>query len=179
MSRIGKKLITLPKGVSIQKGEHALTVKGPKGALSVPMPPAITLEQNDGTLSFVRADESKKTRALHGLTRALTQNCITGVTDGYSRKLEITGVGYKAEVRGKSLVLALGYSHPVVFAPPEEISIGVPQPTVVMVTGIDKQLVGQVAANIRDLRPPEPYNGKGIKYEGEIIRRKAGKAAAK
>ena len=179
MSRIGKKIITLPKGVSVKQAPGTLSVKGPKGELNVPMPPVISAAVVDGVLTFARADESKKTRALHGLTRALTQNCVAGVTDGFSRKLEITGVGYKAELRGSSLVLALGFSHPIVFAPPKEITVGVPAPTQIMITGIDKQLVGQVAANIRGFRPPEPYNGKGIKYEGEIIRRKAGKAAAK
>ena len=179
MSRIGKKIITLPKGVTVKQGAGSLNVKGPKGELTVPVPPAISMEQKDGVLSFLRADETKKTRALHGLTRALTQNCITGVTEGFSRKLEITGVGYKAELRGRSLVLALGFSHPIVFAPPPEITITVPAPTQILISSIDKQLVGQVAANIRGFRPPEPYNGKGVKYEGEIIRRKAGKAAAK
>lgn len=179
MSRIGKKLITVPKGVTVQQAGDLLKIKGPKGELSVPMPPSITMELQDGTLTFIRADEAKKTRALHGLTRALTANCITGVTTGFSRKLEITGVGYKAEIRGKALVLALGFSHPIVFFPPDEITIAVPAPTQVAITGSDKQLVGQVAANIRGFRPPEPYNGKGVKYEGEIIRRKAGKAAAK
>ncbi len=179
MSRIGKKLITLPKGVTVTQQGDALKVKGPKGELTVPLPSSITMTQSDGTLTFARTDETKKVRALHGLTRALAQNCITGVTTGFTRKLEITGVGYKAEMRGKALVLALGYSHPIVFSPPEEIQIGVPAPTQVSITGIDKQLVGQIAANIRGFRPPEPYNGKGVKYEGEIIRRKAGKAAAK
>lgn len=179
MSRIGRKIIELPKGVSIQKADGALRVKGPKGELEMPLPASITADIKESELSFTRASEDRKTKALHGLTRALANNCVTGVTTGYSRKLDIVGVGYRAELRGKTLVLALGYSHPIVYQAPPEITIGVPVPTQIVISGSSKQLVGQIAANIRAFRPPEPYNGKGVKYENEIIRRKAGKTAAK
>ncbi len=172
-------MITLPKGVTVTPGEGSLKVKGPKGELAVPMPAEIAVAVNGPEVSFTRDGDTKRVRALHGLTRALTQNCVTGVSAGFTRKLEIVGVGYKAEMRGKALVLALGYSHPIVFTPPADIAITVPQPTAVVISGIDRGVVGQVAANIRGFRPPEPYKGKGVKYEGEAIRRKAGKAAAK
>jgi large subunit ribosomal protein L6 len=179
MSRIGRKIIALPKGVSIIPGETSLRVKGPKGELAVPLPAEVSVSVNGTEVSFTRSSETKRVRALHGLTRALTQNCVTGLSEGFTKKLTIVGVGYKAELRGKSLVLALGYSHPIVFMPPPDITITVPVPTAVVISGADRQVVGQVAANLRGFRPPEPYNGKGVKYEGEIIRRKAGKAAAK
>ncbi len=179
MSRIGRKIIELPKGVSIAQDGGVLKVKGPKGALEVPVAKGVNPQIKDGELSFTRASEDKKTRALHGLTRALANSAIVGVTEGFSKKLDIVGVGYRAELRGKTLVLALGFSHPIVFAAPPDITIGVPVPTSIVISGTDKQLVGQVAANIRAFRPPEPYNGKGVKYDNEIIRRKAGKAAAK
>lgn len=178
MSRIGNKPITIVKGVKVEKRDGVLQVSGPKGTLEAHVRPEITVEINDDQILLRRSSDEKLVKALHGLWRALIQNMIIGVTEGFQRKLEIVGVGYKAEIKGKRLQLSLGYSHPIVFSPPEGIKIEVPQPTSITISGIDKQLVGQVAAKLRSFRPPEPYKGKGIKYEGEVIRRKAGKAAA-
>jgi large subunit ribosomal protein L6 len=146
--------------------------------LSAAIPSSIVLEIKDGELALKRSSDEKAMRALHGTWRALMNNMVKGVTEGFQKRLEIVGVGYKAELKGKKLQLALGYSHPILFMPPDGIKIEVPQPTSMVVAGIDKQLVGQVAAKLRSFRPPEPYKGKGVKYEGEYIRRKAGKAAA-
>jgi large subunit ribosomal protein L6 len=178
VSRIGRKPVNIPKGVSVKSADGALVVKGPKGELSAKVHPniAVKLEGEQALLS--RSSDSKKDRALHGLWRALLQNMVLGVTQGYSRKLEIVGVGYRAELKGKKLQLQIGYSHPILFNPPEGIKIDVPTQTNITISGADKQLVGLVAAKIRSFRQPEPYKGKGIKYEGEYIRRKAGKAAA-
>lgn len=178
MSRIGKLPLTLPKGVTVQiQGAEAL-VSGPKGKLTVPVPAGITFSQEGEVVKLVRRDDSRQQRALHGLTRALLANAVTGTTQGFRRGLEIQGVGYRAEVRKDKVEFALGYSHPVVFPIPSGISVEVEKQVRLTVSGIDKQLVGQVAANIRGLRPPEPYKGKGIRYAGEVIVKKAGKAGA-
>lgn len=178
MSRIGRKPIPIAKGVNVAKKDGLVTVKGPKGELSAKVHPDIGIEVGQLEVVLTRASDEKQTRALHGLWRALLQNMVTGVTQGYSKKLEIVGVGYRAEMKGKKLQLLVGYSHPILFGPPEGITLEAPTQTNVVISGIDKQLVGLVAAKIRSFRPPEPYKGKGIKYEGEYIRRKAGKAAA-
>lgn len=179
MSRIGKKIITLPKEVQLQQTTGSISVKGPKGQLAMAVHPNVSITIAGNEVTVVRKSESKTDRALHGTHRALIQNMVKGVTEGYSKKLELVGVGYKAELRGNKLQLALGYSHPIIFFPPSAITIEVPAPTSIFVRGIDKQLVGEIAAKIRSFRPPEPYKGKGVKYEGEHIRRKAGKTAGK
>ncbi len=178
MSRIGRKPIPIVAGVNVVIAAGEVKVKGPKGELTARVHPDITAEVKEKEVLLSRHSDDKAHRALHGLWRALVANMVKGVTAGFEQKLEIVGVGYKAEMKGKSLQLALGYSHPILFRPPEGITLGAPTLTSIIVTGIDKQLVGQVAAKIRSFRPPEPYKGKGIKYEGEYIRRKAGKAAA-
>lgn len=178
MSRVGRKPIDIVSGVKIQKTAQGVSVKGPKGELSARVHDDIGFEIKDNQIFLTRKSDAKQIRSLHGLWRALMQNMVKGVTEGYSRKLELVGVGYKAEMKGKKIQLALGFSHPILFSPPDSIKIEVPAPTNILVSGIDKQLVGQVAAKIRSFRPPEPYKGKGVKYEGEHIRRKAGKAAA-
>ncbi|TSA19641.1 50S ribosomal protein L6 [bacterium] len=178
MSRVGRKPISIVKGVTITKKDDAIVVKGPKGELSARVHPDITIDVNPSEVLVSRHADDGAHRALHGLWRALIQNMVNGVTQGYSQKLEIVGVGYRAEMRGKKLQLMLGYSHPILFGPPDGVTIEAPTQTSIMITGIDKQLVGLVAAKIRSFRPPEPYKGKGVKYEGEYIRRKAGKAAA-
>ena len=180
MSRIGRKPIPLPKGVEIKQEGQSILVKGPKGSLTTALVPGIGMKMEDGGLHLVRADEENKTRAFHGLIRALVANNVKGVTEGFKRELDIIGVGYRAEVKGKEVVFQLGYSHPVRFPIPQGIEITVDAKTGhVVVSGIDKQKVGQVAAEIRGLRQPDPYKGKGIKYSDEVIRRKAGKAAGK
>jgi large subunit ribosomal protein L6 len=179
MSRIGKKLITLPKGVTAEQKEGSLSVKGPKGSLSTKLPEGITAKIENNEIVFTRPNDQPKTRALHGLTRALTNNMVVGVSEGFQKKLEMVGVGYKAEKKGKWVQFNLGFSHPVIFAGPEEITIDIPTPTTVTISGIDKQLVGAVAAKIRSIRPPEPYKGKGVKYSDERIIRKQGKTAGK
>jgi large subunit ribosomal protein L6 len=178
MSRIGRKPIQPVKGVNIERANGTLKVTGPKGALSASIPSTISIDVKDGIVAVGRSSDEKQQRALHGTWRALLNNMVKGVSDGFQRKLEIVGVGYKAEVKGKKIQLSLGYSHPILFAPPAGIKIEIPAPTSIVISGIDKQLVGQVAAKLRSFRPPEPYKGKGVKYEGEYIRRKAGKAAA-
>lgn len=178
MSRIGRKPVDILKTVKVEKKDGMIQVTGPKGALSARVHPAISVEIKSDQVILIRSSEEKSVKALHGLWRALLQNMILGVTQGFQKKLEIVGVGYKAELKGKRLQLTLGYSHPIVFHPPDGVKIEIPQPTNITISGSDKQLVGQVAAKIRSFRPPEPYKGKGVKYEGEFIRRKAGKAAA-
>jgi large subunit ribosomal protein L6 len=178
MSRIGRKPIPLVKGVKIEKKDGTIKMTGPKGDLSAKVPSSISIEISENEILVKRPSDEKKIRALHGTWRALLNNMIKGVSEGYARKLEIVGVGYKAEMKGKKLQLALGYSHPILFEAPNGIKLEVPIPTNILISGIDKQLVGQVAAKLRSFRPPEPYKGKGVKYEGEYIRRKAGKAAA-
>jgi large subunit ribosomal protein L6 len=180
MSRIGKLPIPVPSGVDVQiQGETAstVTVKGPKGTLSHTVAEPITVEQNDGVLDVNRPDDERQSKALHGLTRTLINNMVVGVTEGYEKKLEIVGVGYRVLSKGPTqLEFQLGYSHPIIFDAPEGITFSVEGPTKLGVAGIDKQLVGEVAANIRKLRKPEPYKGKGVRYAGEHIRRKVGKA---
>jgi large subunit ribosomal protein L6 len=178
MSRIGRSPIPVPSGVEVTIAGGSVTVKGPKGVLSRPIPGEITLRQEDSTLLVERPDDERQNRALHGLTRSLVNNMVVGVTNGFNKDLEIVGVGYRATAKGPNqLELALGFSHPVVVDAPEGISFEVPQPTRISVKGIDKELVGQVAANIRKIRKPEPYKGKGVRYAGERVIRKAGKAA--
>ncbi len=175
MSRIGKKSVPIPAGVTASMGEGTLSVKGPKGELKMPMSDLISYEMQDDGLSVRPANDSKAARAFWGMQRTLVQNLVTGVTEGFTKVLEITGVGYRANVQGKNLKLQLGYSHDVDFAIPEGIDIKTPDNTTVEISGIDKQKVGQVAAEIRRWRKPEPYKGKGIKYRGEYIFRKEGK----
>jgi len=178
VSRVGKKPIPIPAGVKFQQAAQDCTVSGPKGQLAARLHPEITVEVQDNEILVRRPSDQKEHRALHGLWRALLQNMVKGVTEGYVKKLELVGVGYRAELKGKKLQMNVGFSHPILFAPPQGITIETPTPTSIAISGIDKQLVGQVAAKIRSFRLPEPYKGKGIKYEGEHIRRKAGKAAA-
>lgn len=179
MSRIGRAPIPLPRGVEINATKTVVTVKGPKGQLLVPFNPRLTLNQQDGVLTLERPSDAPRDRAQHGLTRSLLNNAVQGVTEGYTRNLQIQGVGYRCAMRGKNLELQLGFSHPVVFEPPEGITLAAPEPTRITVSGIDKQLVGQIAANIREVRPPDSYHGKGVRYEGEQVRLKPGKAAAR
>jgi len=177
MSRIGKQPIPVPTGVTVAIEPGVVRVAGPKGDLSERIHRDITVAQEDDKLVVTRPTDRGEHRALHGLTRSLVANMVTGVTDGYSKTLEIQGVGYRAQKKGNDLELSLGYSHPVSVKAPQGIEFEVPQPTRVIVRGIDKQLVGEVAANIRKQRPPEPYKGKGIRYEGEYVARKVGKRA--
>jgi large subunit ribosomal protein L6 len=177
MSRIGNKVIPVPSGVKVQLKDGSVEIQGPKGKMSVVVPRGIQFEQKDGTLVAKRDSEEK--RALHGLARALVANAVTGVTQGFKRDLDIVGVGYRAEVKGKNVVLALGYSHPIEFPIPEGIQITVEKQTHMTVTGADKNQVGQIAANLRRLRPPDPYKQKGIRITGERLKKKAGKAGAK
>ena len=180
MSRIGNKPIPLPKGVEIKQDGNAITVKGPKGSLVTPIVAGIGVKIEKNVVSFTRTDNEGKVRALHGLMRALVANNVTGVTEGFKKELDIVGVGYRAEVKGKEVVFQLGYSHPIRFPIPKGIDINVDAKSGhITISGIDKQQVGQTAAEIRSLREPDPYKGKGIKYSDEIIRRKAGKAAGK
>jgi len=176
MSRIGKAPIAIPKGVEIKIDGSHVTVKGPKGELDREIDADMTLKQADGELRVTRPSDQPRHRAIHGLTRALVFNMVAGVTEGYSKTLELHGVGYRAQMQGKELSLALGYSHPVNVPAPEGVEFEVDGTTKIIVKGIDKQAVGQAAADVRKLRPPEPYKGKGIRYEGEYVRRKAGKA---
>ena len=176
MSRIGRLPIPVPAGVEVTLDGQAVTVKGPKGSLSHTVPSPITIERaEDGTLLVGRPDDERESRSLHGLTRSLVANMVTGVTDGYAKGMEIRGVGYRVAAKGSDLEFALGYSHPVPVAAPDGISFEVQSPTRFVVRGIDKQKVGEVAANIRKLRKPDPYKGKGVRYEGEQIKLKVGK----
>jgi large subunit ribosomal protein L6 len=177
MSRIGRKPIEVPEGVTVDVGSGVVSVKGPKGELSQAVSRDMKVAQEDGTLTVERPTDRGDHRALHGLTRSLIANMVEGVTAGYEKRLEIQGVGYRARLQGKSLELSVGYSHGVTIQAPEGIEFEVPQQTEVIVRGIDKQLVGEIAARIRRVRPPEPYKGKGIRYAGEQVRRKVGKRA--
>ena len=180
MSRIGRKPITVPAGVDIKVDGPVVTVKGPKGELSHTLAEPITIERaEDGTYSVVRPNDERKAKELHGLSRTLISNMVVGVTEGYRKSLEIAGTGYRVTAKGSDLEFALGFSHPVLVTPPPGITFTVEKPTVFHIAGIDKQQVGEVAANIRKIRPPEPYKGKGVRYQGEVIRRKAGKAGKK
>ena len=179
MSRIGKLPINVPAGVTVTLDKSAVKVKGPKGELAHKLPAGITVARDENVLNVSRASDETVHKSLHGLTRSLIANMVEGVTKGYQKQLEITGVGFKAEVRPYGLQLSLGFSHTIEYKAPAGIKLTAPQPTQVVIDGSDKALVGQVAAEIRGLRPPEPYQGKGIKYAGEVIRRKAGKAGGK
>jgi large subunit ribosomal protein L6 len=176
MSRVGLAPIQLPSGVTVDVSGTTVTVKGPKGTLSETLADVISVSVEDGVLSVQRADEERHSRALHGLSRALIANMVTGVSEGFVKELQTVGVGYRAALKGKTLELQVGYSHPVSIDAPEGIDFEVPDPTKIVVRGIDKQKVGQIAADIRAVRPPEPYKGKGIRYVDEYVRRKAGKA---
>ena len=177
MSRIGRAPIPIPSGVEVKVEGYLVTVKGPKGTLEQQMHPDMTVRVDDGNVVVTRPSDERGHRALHGLTRSLVANMVEGVTNGYAKTLEIQGVGYRAALKGANLEIAVGYSHPVVVEPPDGISFEVPQPTRIVISGTDKQAVGQVAANIRAIRKPDPYKGKGIRYSGEYVRKKAGKAA--
>ena len=179
MSRIGRKSIPVPAGVDVTITGQTIRVKGPKGELSHTVAEPITVSQDGGELHVNRPSDERKAKELHGLSRTLVANMIIGVTEGYKKTLEINGTGYRVTAKGKDLEFALGFSHPVNVVPPAGITFTVERPTQFTVAGIDKQLVGEVAANIRKIRPPEPYKGKGVKYQGEVIRRKAGKAGKK
>jgi large subunit ribosomal protein L6 len=177
MSRIGKRPIEVPSGVNIALSPGRVQVNGPLGELSQTVPQRMKIEQEDATLVVTRPTERGEDRALHGLTRSLVANMVEGVTNGFEKRLVIQGVGYRAALRGTDLELSVGYSHPVTMKPPEGISFEVPDATTVIVKGIDKQVVGEIAAQVRKVRPPEPYKGKGIRYDGEFVRRKVGKRA--
>ena len=180
MSRIGKMPIHLPAGVEVKiSSDNIITVKGPKGELTQQVAPSITVKQEDGVLHFERPSDSKEHKAMHGLYRALVANMVKGVSEGFTKKLEINGVGYRAALQGNKLVISAGYSHNVEFDIPAGLKVVLPKNTNIEISGIDKQLVGQFAAEIRDVRKPEPYKGKGIKYDYEVIRRKEGKTAKK
>jgi large subunit ribosomal protein L6 len=179
MSRIGKLPVSVPKGVTIAIDGNTVKVKGPKGELTRQFAEGITVGQEGETLQVKRASDEVNHKALHGLSRTLLANMVEGVTKGYQKTLEISGVGYKAEVKPFGLQLALGFSHPIQYKAPAGVKLTAPQPTTIVIDGADKEKVGQVAAELRSLRPPEPYKGKGIKYQGEVIRRKAGKAGGK
>jgi large subunit ribosomal protein L6 len=178
MSRIGNAPIELPKGVEVKVDRGVVRVKGPKGEMTYATRPEITVKVDDGQIVVSRSSEVKQHRAYHGLTRALVANMVQGVSEGYRKALQIVGVGYRADMRGQDLVLNVGYSHEVVYPQPDGITLTTPTQTQIVVEGIDKQKVGQVAAELRAVRPPEPYKGKGIRYEGEHVRRKAGKTGA-
>ncbi len=179
MSRIGRMPIQLPQGVQVEVKKNLVTVRGPKGTLSRELHPDMKIEQSDGSIVVSRPTESRMHRSLHGLTRTLVANMVAGVTTGYSRRLEVSGVGYRAQQAGKDLVLQLGYSHPVAVEPPEGVTLTAETPTRIVVSGIDKELVGETAARIRRVRPPEPYKGKGVRFSEEQVRRKVGKTGGK
>lgn len=179
MSRIGRKPVPIVKGVKVSVGEAAVAVEGPKGKLSVAIPQGIAVRVDDGNVVVERAAENKREKALHGLVRSLVANAVTGVTTGFSKDLEIQGIGYKAQVEGKDVVLALGYSHPIRFSIPAGIQVSVDKQVRLTVSGADKQSVGQVAADLRSLRRPDVYKGKGVRYAGEVVRKKVGKTGAK
>lgn len=179
MSRVGKKPITIPNGISVTKNENVIKVKGPKGELQIEVHNNMKVEIKDGELTVQRPDDLKLNKSLHGLTRALIQNMIKGVTEQFQKTLDIVGVGYKAEQKGENILINIGYSHPIFFMPPAGVTVQVSTPNQIVVSGIDKQLVGMISAKIRSFRKPEPYKGKGIKYSDEQIIRKAGKTAGK
>ena len=176
MSRVGKQPIPVPSGVEVKIDGQRVSVKGPKGTLDRVFPEEVTFALEDGEVRVERPSDDRRSRAMHGLSRALLANMVTGVSEGYRRELQLVGVGYRAALKGQDLELQVGYSHPVSIAPPEGVAFEVPEPTKVVVSGIDKERVGQASADIRKVRPPEPYKGKGIRYVDEYVRRKAGKA---
>jgi large subunit ribosomal protein L6 len=178
VSRVGKQPITIPDAVTLDIKDGVVTAKGPKGELSVAISPELKTTFEDGTLTIERPSEEKRLREIHGLYRTLVSNIVVGVTEGYEKRLEIVGVGYRAEMKGKNVLLSLGFSHDILFRPLDDIQISTEGNNVIVIKGIDKQMVGQVAAKLRSFRPPEPYKGKGIRYAGEVVRRKAGKTAA-
>ncbi|MBI1873877.1 MAG: 50S ribosomal protein L6 [Acidobacteria bacterium] len=178
MSRIGKKPIAVPKGVSVKISEEAVEVQGPKGKVRQLIPPGLKFVQNDGELRAKTLRDDPELKKFHGLGRSLVANAVRGVTEGFKRELDIVGVGYRAEVKGRQIVFALGYSHPIVFEIPQGIDVAIDKQTHITVTGADRQLVGQVAANIRGLRKPDPYKQKGIRYTGEVLKKKQGKTGA-
>jgi len=178
MSRIGKKPIAIPKGVTVKIDGAAVEVKGPKGQMKQPLPPGVTAVVEDGQLLTRKAADLREHDKFHGLARSLVNNAVVGVTEGWKKELDIVGVGYRAEVKGKQIVLALGYSHPVVFDVPTGIDVAIDKQTHITVTGVDRQLVGQVAADLRRLRKPDPYQQKGVRYTGEVLKKKAGKTGA-
>ena len=179
MSRIGKKPVVIPAGVTVTQSGHNIKIKGPKGELQNEFHQNISISVKGNEITVTRPDDAKENKALHGLTRALLQNMINGVTNSYQKTLDIVGVGYRAELKGKNLLINIGYSHPIYFMPPDGVALQTPTQTQIVISGIDKQLVGLVAAKIRSIRQPEPYKGKGIKYSDEQILRKAGKTAGK
>ncbi len=179
MSRIGKVPVTVPKEVTVDMDGGTIRVKGPRGELSRELPSQVAVELGEGRIVVSRSSEAKLQRSLHGLTRTLVQNMVDGVTKGFTKQLDITGVGYRASKGGGKLLLTLGFSHPVEIQPPDGILVEVPSPTTILIKGNDKEMVGQMAAKIRGLRPPEPYKGKGIRYAQEVVRRKAGKTGKK
>lgn len=179
MSRIGKKPVSILDKVKVTQKDNRVEVTGPKGTMTLEIQGGVKADVNGNEILLTRSDDTKRNKALHGLYRSLIQNMVTGVNQGFSKKLELVGIGYRAEIKGKNLVMMLGFSHPTVFAPPADIALDVPNPNTVIVNGVSKELVGLVAAKIRSFRVPEPYKGKGIKYENEVVRRKAGKTAAK
>jgi large subunit ribosomal protein L6 len=178
MSRIGKKPIAIPKGVTVKVDGNTVDVKGPKGQLRQPLPPNISAAVEDGQLVTRKARDERALDKFHGLARSLVNNAVRGVTEGWKKELDIVGVGYRAEMKGKQVVLALGYSHPIVYDVPSGIDIAIDKQTHITVTGVDRQLVGQVAANLRRLREPDPYQQKGVRYTGEVLKKKAGKTGA-
>ena len=178
MSRIGKKPIAIPKGVTVKVDASGVDVKGPKGQMKQALPPGVTAVVEDGHLLTKKASEERELDKFHGLARSLVNNAVLGVTEGWKKELDIVGVGYRAELKGKQIVLALGYSHPVVFDVPAGIDVAIDKQTHITVTGVDRQLVGQVAANLRRLRKPDPYQQKGVRYTGEVLKKKAGKTGA-
>ena len=178
MSRIGKKPIPIPQGVSVTIAEGAVEVKGPKGHLRQLVPPGVVFVRNDATLVATLEREGRELRKFHGLARSLVANAVTGVTDGFKKELDIVGIGYRAELKGKQVHFALGYSHPVVFNVPEGVDVAIDKQTHLVVTGVDRQLMGQVAADIRALRKPDPYKQKGVRYTGEVLKKKVGKTGA-
>jgi large subunit ribosomal protein L6 len=178
MSRIGKKPIAIPKGVTVKVDGNVVAVKGPKGELRQPLPPGISAAVEDGSLVTKKESDTRELSKFHGLARSLVNNAVTGVSAGWKKELDIVGVGYRAEMKGQQVVLALGYSHPIMFDVPKGIDIAIEKQTHITVTGVDRQLVGQVAANLRRLRKPDPYQQKGVRYTGEVLKKKAGKTGA-
>ena len=178
MSKVGKNPIAVPSGVKVTLDKNIISIQGPKGTLTRTIPEGIQVKLEDGKIEVTRANDSNFVRSLHGTSRALLANLVKGVTEGYSRELSLVGVGYRAELQGERLTLQLGYSHPIVFVPPAGIKLDAPGGVKILISGLDKELVGLVAAKIRSFRPPEPYKGKGIRYTGEHVRKKAGKTAA-